>query len=125
MSKVADVPKPIGKIIDEIERIREELADRPKRLAENGICPICHAGTQNLPLIDSTPPQPVGQCPAMARQMVWLEDSSFAAWGCSECNWILANLSPTQAKQEFDEHVCAEFPRRTRERKEPRKGPAP
>jgi len=25
MSKVADVPKPIGKIIDEIERIREEL----------------------------------------------------------------------------------------------------
>jgi hypothetical protein len=26
------------------------------------------------------------------------------------------------AKQEFDEHDCAEFPRRTRERKEPRKG---
>ena len=60
----------------------------------------------------------------MARQLVWLEDSGFAAWGCSACNWILANPSPRQAKQEFDEHACADFPRRTRERKEPRKDPA-
>jgi hypothetical protein len=26
---------------------------------------------------------------AMARELVWLEDSTFAAWGCNTCGWIL------------------------------------
>ena len=72
----------------------------------------------------SSPLQAVGECSAMARQLVWLEDSTFAAWGCSACSWVLANPSPSQAKQEFDEHACADFPRRTRERKEPRTRPS-
>jgi len=53
----------------------------------------------------------------MARELVWLEDRNFAAWGCAECNWLLANpgteLSekpPTHVKKDFNEHACAMFP---------------
>jgi hypothetical protein len=54
----------------------------------------------------------------MARALVWLENSTFAAWGCKACNWILRGLGPTAAgkpseeiQQAFDEHDCSRFPR--------------
>jgi hypothetical protein len=54
----------------------------------------------------------------MARELVWLENSTFAAWGCPECNWILPNPGrgvsdkpSARVKEEFDQHKCAEFPR--------------
>ena len=57
----------------------------------------------------------------MARELVWLENSSFAAWGCSECNWIIANSSPKsdrpsrEVKEAFNKHDCAEFSRSSSE----------
>jgi hypothetical protein len=55
----------------------------------------------------------------MERNLVWLENRTFAAWGCSECNWLLTNpgtdLSEkpaTRVKKDFNEHDCAMFPGR-------------
>jgi hypothetical protein len=57
----------------------------------------------------------------MARELVWLENSDFAAWGCSECNWLLVNpgtkLSENPSlhvKDAFNKHDCAMFPRQRR-----------
>jgi hypothetical protein len=48
------------------------------------------------------------------RELVWLEDSTFAAWGCRECRWILVGAGPTangkppmEAQEAFDKHDCA------------------
>jgi|HubBroStandDraft_6_1064221.scaffolds.fasta_scaffold25895_5 hypothetical protein len=57
--------------------------------------------------------------PIMARELVWLENISFAAWGCSACNWILMpSLGPipsgkpsTATREAFDRHDCAKYPR--------------
>lgn len=61
---------------------------------------------------------PVGKYAAMARELVWLENYSFAAWGCSECHWLVVNpetnLSekpPLAVKDAFKKHSCATFPR--------------
>jgi len=55
---------------------------------------------------------------SMARELVWREDSTFAAWGCGACNWVLANPGQkiaakpsTHAKEAFNRHECAKFPR--------------
>ena len=60
----------------------------------------------------------------MARQLVFLEKSSFAAWGCDGCNWIvpghMESGKPSLAvKEAFNNHDCAQFPRAL-----PRKAPA-
>ncbi len=54
----------------------------------------------------------------MARELVWLENNTFAAWGCSECNWILVNPGPNpsgnpsaKVKDAYNQHDCAELPR--------------
>jgi len=54
----------------------------------------------------------------MPRKLVWFENSSFAAWGCSNCNWIVANVGPwtpgrppAAVQNDFDRHDCANFPR--------------
>jgi hypothetical protein len=54
----------------------------------------------------------------MARELVWLENSTFAAWGCTDCDWILRNPGlavsdrpSAKAKEVFEQHKCAEFPR--------------
>ncbi len=54
----------------------------------------------------------------MARELVWLENSSFAAWGCTMCDWIVPSPGPTTSgrppatvKDAFDRHECNEFPR--------------
>jgi hypothetical protein len=54
----------------------------------------------------------------MARELVWLENSTFAAWRCTDCNWILPNPGlavsdrlSAKAKEVFEQHKCAEFPR--------------
>jgi hypothetical protein len=54
----------------------------------------------------------------MARELIWLEDSTFAAWGCGICNWIFQNPGveepakpPTQVVEAFNKHECAKFPR--------------
>jgi len=31
---------------------------------------------------------------SMARELVFLENSTFAAWGCRECSWIIPNAAP-------------------------------
>lgn len=53
----------------------------------------------------------------MARELVWLENSTFAAWGCSACYFIVPNTSPaTSGKPSreviaaFNRHECAKFP---------------
>ena len=55
------------------------------------------------------------------KPLVWLEDSTFTAWACSACFWILPNpgLSessgpPAKVAEAFDHHECANFPRRDR-----------
>jgi hypothetical protein len=55
----------------------------------------------------------------MPRELLWLETISFAAWGCSACNWIFphprmpeSNKPPAKVREEFQRHECAKFPRR-------------
>jgi len=55
----------------------------------------------------------------MARNLVWLENFSFAAWGCAECSWItpsvgvtLSGKASTAMRAAFDKHDCKNFPRR-------------
>jgi hypothetical protein len=54
----------------------------------------------------------------MARDLVWLENYSFAAWGCAACSWITPNCgltvsgeAPTTIRAAFDKHDCNKFPR--------------
>jgi hypothetical protein len=57
----------------------------------------------------------------MARELVWLEDNTFAAWGCKRCGWILpgkrSNGPSPEVKEAFSKHECAKTPRRTSSRK--------
>jgi hypothetical protein len=53
--------------------------------------------------------------PTMARDLVWLENDTFAAWGCEECRWIIpgrrvSGKPPLEVKEAFDKHECAKFP---------------
>jgi hypothetical protein len=55
----------------------------------------------------------------MARALLWLEDNTFAAWGCEKCAWIMPGSrgsgEPFPAvKEGFDKHECAKFPRFSR-----------
>ena len=59
------------------------------------------------------------------RKLVWVEEQSFWAWGCSECAWVFRPLGPLvgesiddmkkhygeQCDKEFASHVCAQHPR--------------
>jgi len=52
----------------------------------------------------------------MVRKLLWLENNSFAAWGCAACNWILPNVRATPSgqpstavREAFDKHDCAKF----------------
>ncbi len=61
----------------------------------------------------------------MARELVFLEDNSFAAWGCDGCYWIVPggtefDSPPSEVKEAFNKHDCAQFPRPTL----PVRGPA-
>lgn len=54
----------------------------------------------------------------MARKLVWLENFSFAAWGCAACSWITPNVGLTLSgrasaaiRTAFDKHDCKNFPR--------------
>jgi hypothetical protein len=54
----------------------------------------------------------------MARELIWLENFTFAAWGCSTCAWIFPNPGETvsekprkKVQEAFDQHECAKFPR--------------
>jgi hypothetical protein len=53
----------------------------------------------------------------MARELIWLENQSFAAWACNECRWIIRNPNPAspgkpcaKAIDAFNLHDCAKFP---------------
>jgi hypothetical protein len=55
-----------------------------------------------------------------ARELLWLENGTFAAWGCAECNWIVptpgrtvSHKTPAEVKEAFDQHECARYPRLT------------
>jgi hypothetical protein len=52
------------------------------------------------------------------RELLWLENLSFAAWGCSACGWIalnsrrkLAGEASSTMRAAFDKHDCKKFPR--------------
>ena len=52
----------------------------------------------------------------MARELVWLENSGFAACGCTKFEWIVPSPGPTSSgrppatvKEAFDRHDCTEF----------------
>jgi len=54
----------------------------------------------------------------MARNLVWLENHSFAAWGCAACSWITPNVgftlsgkAPAAIRAAFGKHDCKNFPR--------------
>jgi len=54
----------------------------------------------------------------MSRDLVWRENSTFTAWGCSVCDWVIANPGvaeaekvPAKVMDEFNQHECAKFPR--------------
>ncbi len=53
----------------------------------------------------------------MARDLVWLENFSFAAWGCSACGWVMPSGAQVSAKASapiraaFAKHNCSKFPR--------------
>jgi hypothetical protein len=54
----------------------------------------------------------------MARELVWLENSTFTAWGCTACGWIVPGTNergkPSLAvKTAFNKHDCAKYPRQT------------
>jgi hypothetical protein len=68
----------------------------------------------------------------MARELDWLENSNFAAWGCAACGWIIPNPSTTpfgkpsvQVKEAFNQHKCSKFPRRPSPPPDKRKTSAP
>jgi hypothetical protein len=53
----------------------------------------------------------------VAKELVWLENISFTAWGCAECNWIIPNpprtdshKPPARVKEAFAQHECAQYP---------------
>ena len=55
----------------------------------------------------------------MAKDLVWLENYSFAAWGCASCSWIISNVGltlPGEAsaaiKAAFQKDDCKKFPPR-------------
>jgi hypothetical protein len=59
----------------------------------------------------------------MPRELVWLENTQFAAWGCSACAWIMpppvhekSSIPSTEVKEVFNKHECAKFPRTLRKR---------
>jgi hypothetical protein len=53
----------------------------------------------------------------LGRELIWLEDRSFAAWGCGVCNWIFHRpglegpAKPPEVTEAFNKHECANFPR--------------
>ncbi len=53
----------------------------------------------------------------MPRELVWLDNDTFAAWGCSGCSWIVSKPGPVReqapagVKEAFDQHDCANQPR--------------
>ena len=63
----------------------------------------------------------------VARKLVWVEESRFRGFGCSECAWLFRpSGSPIgnsfdemmrnfelQRDREFSSHVCADHPRTT------------
>ncbi|HWY42139.1 MAG TPA: hypothetical protein VNX66_01480 [Candidatus Sulfotelmatobacter sp.] len=64
----------------------------------------------------------------MLRKLVWAERPNFQGWGCSKCAWVfksswsLVGKSIDEMKTKFEQeretkfaaHVCAEYPRATR-----------
>jgi hypothetical protein len=48
----------------------------------------------------------------MPRELIWRENTSFAAWGCTDCNWVLpssppaSDKPPADAQAAFDGHTC-------------------
>ena len=51
----------------------------------------------------------------MAKDLVWLESHSFAAWGCSGCAWVMPTSPTVSAKKSapvraaFAQHDCKKF----------------
>lgn len=52
----------------------------------------------------------------MGKELVSLENGSFAAWGCKACGWIVprwkvSGKPPQVVSEAFEKHDCAKFPR--------------
>jgi hypothetical protein len=55
----------------------------------------------------------------MARELVWLENRAFVAWGCGACGWIISNptfsssdVPSREVKEAFNNHKYEEYPRK-------------
>ena len=60
-----------------------------------------------------------------SRKVIWIEESSLAGWGCSECAWVFHSSGPPigstleemkqnfriQLDEQFASHDCAEYVR--------------
>jgi rubredoxin len=67
-----------------------------------------------------------GYNPVMRREVVWIDQSRFRGWGCSQCAWIFNPTGPptgetfdammrnfeSQRDKEFASHVCSNHLRR-------------
>jgi hypothetical protein len=60
----------------------------------------------------------------MARELVWLENRAFVAWGCGACDWIISDpalsssdIPSREVKEAFNQHQCEEYPRKPTRRK--------
>ena len=58
----------------------------------------------------------VGNYP-MPRELIWLENRAFVAWGCTACGWIISNppssssnVPSREVKEAFNKHKCEEHP---------------
>jgi hypothetical protein len=61
-----------------------------------------------------------------SRNLVWINDSNFRGWGCSDCGWVFNPSGPpigesldemksnfnAQLAEAFASHACDRYPRR-------------
>jgi rubredoxin len=64
----------------------------------------------------------------MLRELVWIDQSRFRGWGCSECGWVFSPSGPpigynldamtrnfeAQRNKEFASRLCVEHPRQSK-----------
>jgi hypothetical protein len=104
-----------------IARAEQDAEGRLQRLRNEVLATRLYQSRKSRKFVnaDSELPPSYGKLfGSMARELVFLENSTFAAWGCRACSWIIPNAAPelsdkppAAVKQAFNRHECAKFPR--------------
>ena len=97
---------------------------------KNGFCHRCAVEEQCYAVFHKsiTAPNLEVAMEPIRRKLVSIEERRFWGWGCSECEWVFRPLGPLvgqsidemkvhyekQRDKEFASHVCAEYPRETK-----------